>query len=301
MIKKIIRIATNILKRRSNLEKISKYIQNGLPKQMEPVLKYLVTGNSDAQTTAVINRAETRRKEIASEGDKKISIWYSPKPESAGNDSSITARPQPGKVLDFTMKKIASTGKRRKWGVVLYLIAREFKPAAGIELGTCAGISAIYLSSAPNIKKFITVEGSEALANIAQESLKSFDNVKVVNSLFDEAIDHELPLLDSKIDIAYIDGHHEKIATIHYFNRLIPFLNPGAAVIFDDISWSYDMRDAWNILKNRYEFAHAMDLGEIGVCILKTEHEDSQTDPTHWDLQPIVGKTPIGEPHGWKE
>ncbi|NEP77686.1 MAG: class I SAM-dependent methyltransferase [Okeania sp. SIO3B3] len=254
----------------------------------------------DEKTAAVAKLAEDRRREIASQGDQKIPIYYSPKPGSSGNDSSIDARPQTGKVLEFTMRDIAKTGKNKTWGTALYLIAREFESSVGIELGACAGISGIYLSSAPNLKKFITVEGSEALAKIAQESLKSLKNVKVVNSLFDEAIDSELPSLDSKIDLAYIDGHHEKIATIHYFNRLLPFLNPNSVVIFDDISWSYDMRDAWNILSKRSEFAYAMDLGVIGICVMKTKFDSTEVEPIYWDLQSIIGRSGIGKPHGWE-
>jgi len=281
--------------------RMKKLFHSGLPQQMRPVLDFLVTWKSDEKTAAVVKIAEDRRREIASKGDKKVPFWFSPKPGSAGKDSSADARPQPGKVLEFTMAQIVKIGKSKRWATALYLIAREFESSIGLELGACAGISAIYLSSAPSVKKFITVEGSEALANIARESLKSFRNVKVVNSLFDEAIDSELPSLDARVDLAYIDGHHEKIATIHYFNRLVPFLNPGAVVIFDDISWSHDMREAWNILSKRSEFSHAMDLGGIGVCIIKTDSESSQVEPIYWDLQPIVGRHSIGEPLGWKD
>ena len=283
------------------MKKISTLVDNGLPIEMKSKLNYLVTGHSDENIVAVVKFVEDRRKEIARKGNKKIPIWYSPKPDSSGNDTSINARPQPGKVLEFTMKRIAKTGKNQTWGTVLYLLAREFKPSVGIELGTCAGISTMYLSSAPNFKQIITVEGSEALANIARESLKSNQNVKVVNALFDEAIDLELPSLDSKIDMAFIDGHHEKIATIHYFNKILPYLNPGSVVIFDDISWSHDMRDAWNILSNRNEFSHAMDLGELGVCIVKKRSDNPDMKPLYWDLQPVVGRRSIGDPHGWKE
>lgn len=39
------------------------------------------------------------------------------------------------------------------------------------------------------------------------------------------------------VDLAYIDGDHEKVATIRYFERIKPHLNPDAVVIFGDISW----------------------------------------------------------------
>ena len=285
--------------RTSRMKKLSKLLDSGLPQQMKSSLKYLVTREFDTETANVIEHAENRRRSIANEGDKKVDIWYSPKPDSAGSNDSVNARPEPGKVLQFTMKQVAETGKKQTWGTTLYLIARGFESSIGLELGACAGISAIYLSSAPSMKKLITVEGSESLAEIAQESLKLCGNVKVLNSLFDEALDSELPSLEEKIDLAYIDGHHEKIATIHYFNRLIPYLEPGSIVIFDDIYWSQDMHEAWIILSKRTEFAHAMDLGAIGVCIMKTDPGGSQVEPKYWDLQPIVGKASIGEPHGW--
>lgn len=285
----------------SNMKKIDKLLESGLPKQMKPVLEYLVTGKCDEKTNTVIKSAESRRRAIASQGKKEVPIWYSPKPGSAVNDTSLDARPKPGKVLYFTMERVAATGKNKTWGTVLYLIARDFQANTVFELGSCAGISAIYMCSAQSVEKLITVEGSKALAEIAGESLQAHKCARVVNSLFDEAIDSELPSLGQEVDFAYIDGHHEKVATIHYFNRLLPFLKRGAVVVFDDISWSHDMRDAWDILSKRSEFSHAMDLGAIGVCILKTMPEDGPSEPKSWDLQAILGKSRIGEPHGWKE
>lgn len=286
---------------RSRLKKLSDLYGDGLPQQILPALEYLVSGKTDTATRSIIKIAENRRRMIANQDNEKIPILHSPKPGSAGTDFTINARPQPGKVIIHTSERIARLGKAERWGTALYLIARGFESSSALELGSCAGISAIYLSSAPHIRKFITVEGAEALAEIARDSLKSDGNAKVVTSLFDEAIDSMLKSPEERIDLAYIDGHHEKIATIHYFNRLIPLFDPGAVVIFDDISWSYDMREAWDLLSMRTEFSHAMDLGMIGVCIMKTETDLSQEEPTYWNLQPVVGKRSIGDPSGWKD
>jgi hypothetical protein len=97
-------------------------------------------------------------------------------------------------------------------------------------------------------------------------------------------MDQELPKLSKKIDFAYIDGHHEKVAV----------------VIFDDISWSADMREAWNVLRVRPEFAHAVDLGAIGVCVL-SRGADAGPGGKQWDLQPITGRYAIATPHGWSK
>lgn len=266
---------------KARIEEIGNCIQAGLPRQMKPTLEYLVSGNPDSKATAVIELAEGRRREIAEMGDKKISIMGSRKGYLPG---------QPVEPVEFTMERIAGTGKNQKWGTVLYLIARGFKSSVVIELGTCAGISAIYLSSCPKVKMLITVEGSEELANVARETLKARTNVKVVNALFDEAFDSQFSSLESKVDLAFIDGHHEKTATIHYFDRLVPFLSSRAVVVFDDISWSDGMREAWNVLSKRPEFAHCIDLGEMGICVTKKEHHTSEAEPKYWDVRPIIRK-----------
>jgi hypothetical protein len=100
--------------------------------------------------------------------------------------------------------------------------------------------------------------------------------------------------------VGNIDGHHEKVATIHYFNKIRPFLKPGAVVMFDDVSWSRDMREAWEHLSRQFAFSHAMDLGVIGICILARPGSDAV--PKCWDLQRIAEghRVRIGDPAGWK-
>lgn len=289
------------IKKLYRMKQVHSLFRAGLPPQMAPALRYLVSGECDEEAQAVAKRAEGRRSAIASEGKKEVPIWYSPKPASAGADTSLDARPEPGEVLLFTMERVSKTGKDRKWGTVLHLIAREFAATNGIELGSCAGLSAIYLSSVSSMKKLVTIEGSQALAEIARKSLESFPHATVINGLFDEALDSELPTYTDKLDFAFIDGHHEKVATIHYFNRLLPYLREGAVVIFDDISWSHDMREAWEELSVRPEFSHTIDLGAIGVCVLKHAAANIPSEPARWNLQPIVGRRPIGDPKGWKE
>ncbi len=273
-----------------------------MPLELSLPLTYLITGKLDPAAKVVAAKVETRRAEISSRGNKEIEIWYSPKPGSAvGDGDAESRRPKPGKVLKLTRERIAATGKDKRWGTFLHLLARSFESNVVFELGSCAGISASYLALAPTVRTLITVEGSEALARIAAESLAQIGpHARVINRLFDEAIDSELPALDERIDFAYIDGHHEKVATIHYLDRLLPYLADGAVVVFDDISWSHDMREAWDILRRRNEFAHAVDLGVVGVCIL---HSGSKTlaSPQNWDLRSVVGHPTIGDPWGWKE
>ena len=209
-------------------------------------------------------------------------------------------KPQPGKVLEFTMKQIAHrASKNRLWGLFLHLLVRTFNAKTVVELGSCAGISGCYLASPPSVETFITVEGSPHLAQLARESFHTiFPRAIVLNMLFDDAIDNEIPrFLKTKIDFIYIDGHHEKIATIHYFEKIMPHLSDQAVVVFDDVSWSSDMREAWNILSSSSVFSHSMDFGALGVCLFE---RNRTRQGQYWNLQPVVGFVKIGDPEGWK-
>jgi len=301
MIRQLSKATFRFITKSSRLKQLSKLESDGLPKKIVPIAKYLITNKCDKSTNEVVLAAESRRAEIAAQGQKQVPIWYSPKPNSADTTKENNERPEPGETLYFTMERIANTGKNKRWGTALHLITRAYASTTAIELGSCAGISAMYFASAPTMQKFITIEGSKELSKIASESLNQFSNSHVINNLFDEALDETLPNLGKTIDLTYIDGHHEKVATIHYFNKLLPYLKPGAVVIFDDVSWSYDMREAWDELSKRSEFSHSIDFGTVGVCILKECINEDTKPPKYWNLQPVTGKHPIGQPHGWKK
>ena len=290
-----------LLTKNQKLKKLHELELKCLPSGIVTAANFLIINKTIPQLTETINIIEARRKEIAAEGDKKIPIWYSPKPNSSDNCKTDGNRPEPGKTLYFTMEQIAKTGKKQKWATALLLLTKELKASTGIELGACAGLSARYIASADSMKDLITVEGSEELSKIATQTLKNNKNTRVINALFDDALDLELADTNKTFDLAYIDGHHEKVATIHYFNRLLPHLTPGALVLFDDVSWSLDMREAWDELSKRVEFSHSVDFGVVGACIIKDTDTPPNSPPQYWNLQPIVGKCKIGNPQGWKQ
>jgi predicted O-methyltransferase YrrM len=274
----------------------NRLVTEGLPAEIHSALDFLISGKLDVEAEKVSNNVEKIRKEVASGGNNYLEVLYSPKPGNSGLDATPDLRPQPGKKLEFTMEQVANIGKNRRWGIVLYLIARAAQSEKILELGACAGISGCYLASSPHCRKLTTVEGSQALANLAQKNLANVtDHSEVMNLLFDDALDI-LFANEQIFDFVFIDGHHEKIATIHYWQRISENLSNNAIVIFDDISWSYDMREAWKYLSIQNSFSHSIDFGTIGVCIYHGERNDTR----YWDLQPLLGKHPIGDPQGWK-
>ncbi|WP_422071051.1 O-methyltransferase [Tranquillimonas rosea] len=280
----------NILLRRYALKRAIAY---GLPRELITPSEFLVSGRyPDVNSSRVSDAAETVRKRIAVSRNEPIGIFYSPKPASP---SSSGAR-QRGAELFFSPERVAQTGKNRRWGSFLFLCAREFEARTVVELGTCAGISAYYIGSAAPVQLLVTVEGSAALTEVARETLKPFgDKVEIHNMLFEDALRDRVSRLSS-VDFLFIDGHHEKEATISYFHSVKERLRPGACVIFDDISWSADMRECWEEILGVPGFSCCVDFGTLGVCVW----DGSSTQGLAFDLRRISGSKKVGRPHGWE-
>ena len=47
------------------------------------------------------------------------------------------------------------------------------------------------------------------------------------------------------IDLAYVDGHHDDAATLHYVALLAPHLSRGGCIVLDDICLYEEMWRAW--------------------------------------------------------
>lgn len=173
-----------------------------------------------------------------------------------------------------------------RWGILLYLFANATRAKTILELGSSAGISGCYLASGKYCQRFITVEGSPELSILAETHLLQIaNNFEGVNASFNEALDKILPSLQNGLDMAYVDGDKDKCATLHYFERLTPYLNNGCVVVFDDIHWSSQMWEAWQILCQWEGLSFAINAGRFGVCLWS----GGATQPKTYDLFMVAG------------
>jgi predicted O-methyltransferase YrrM len=160
------------------------------------------------------------------------------------------------------------------WGcLLLFKLIRKFRPAHCVELGTCLGISASFEAAALKLNgsgQLTTLEGAEALANLAEGHFRylGLDNVRVVEGRFQDTLDDVLKAY-KPIDYVFIDGHHDEKATTGYFRQILPFLGERALLVFDDISWSQGMRDAWKVISGDERVDISLDLRKMGVCVIE--------------------------------
>ena len=280
---------------RNGMQAVDQAIAAGLPSQLRLGLESAIGDRIPDDAQSIFAKVESIRQRIAARGEEQIPVYYSPKPAEG---EEVT---EPGDCKTFSARHLAEgTSAPGDVGRMIHLIARERNAKTIMEFGSCVGVGASYLASVPNCKRFITMEASQELAKIATESVHTVKpDGEVYNEFFNDALDHLLPTLTDGIDFAWIDGHHEKTATIHYYERILPHLNPGAIVAFDDIYWSQDMLDAWDYLRNLDGFSHSVDVGVCGLCIW----DGSTTGPRQWSLKEYTrtGNWKPLKPAGWSE
>lgn len=181
------------------------------------------------------------------------------------------------------ISKIASTaGISPKRAELLFRITAYFKPDSILEIGTSLGLatSALALGSrnSGTKTKVITLEGCSETAKQAQLQLQKFNcnNVESVVTEFESFLISEnlksIPKLRD-YNLIYFDGNHSKKATLDYFELLLPTITNDTIWIFDDIHWSPEMEEAWEIIKNHPKVKVTIDTFQWGLVFFRYEQE----------------------------
>ena len=171
--------------------------------------------------------------------------------------------------------KIASTaGISSKRAALLYRIVNYFQPNSILEIGTSLGLATAALSLGNPKSKIITLEGCSNTSNQCQLQLDKFNfkNVSLINTEFSKFLNPN-QLKNTNFDLIYFDGNHSKKATLDYFEMLIPTFTNNAVWIFDDIHWSSDMEEAWEIIKNHPKVTVTIDTFQWGIVFFRSEQE----------------------------
>ncbi len=169
-------------------------------------------------------------------------------------------------------KLVFQSSIQPKYGELLFRLANHFKPNCIVELGTSIGISASYFARHNSGCPVYTIEGCEKAAAFAAKTFKVLrcSNVQQIVGQFQDVLPELVGSLD-KLDMVFIDGHHEKQATLAYFNICLSKATNESIFIFDDIHWSKGMHEAWQIISDHPEVTVSLDLFQIGIVFFRKE------------------------------
>ncbi|RYY54295.1 MAG: class I SAM-dependent methyltransferase, partial [Chitinophagaceae bacterium] len=169
-----------------------------------------------------------------------------------------------------------NSAKQVRLAQLLFRIARFYKPATVLELGTSLGISSAYLKLANPDATVTSMEGSPEVAATAGDNLRSVGaGVNIIEGNFDDT----LPVFlagNGPLDLVFIDGNHRREPTERYFEWLLPHIHNDSILVFDDVHWSAEMEAAWKTIRSHETVRCSVDLFYIGLVFFRKEFREKQ-------------------------
>lgn len=168
-----------------------------------------------------------------------------------------------------TLVKTAGIGKRK--GRRLYQTLRYFRVNQILEIGTSLGVATAYMSHACPNSNITTLEGCPETARLAQEQFDKFQlsNIRLIEGEFSKTL--PLALEKAQYELIYFDGNHLKKPTLDYFYQCLNHKTESSIFIFDDIHWSEEMEEAWELIKCNDEVSLSIDTFYWGMIFFKKE------------------------------
>jgi len=155
--------------------------------------------------------------------------------------------------------------------LLLFRLARALRPRMCLEMGTNLGISTAYQTAALQLNQrgaLVTVEGAPPLAKLADEHFRSLGLTRVTIAVgrFAKILPAVLQA-HGPFDYAFIDGHHDEVATLTYLEQILPHLSAPALLVFDDVNWSAGMERAWQQIAADRRLPVTVRLSKIGIAV----------------------------------
>lgn len=171
------------------------------------------------------------------------------------------------------ISKIAQTaGISPKRAELLFRVTNYFKPENILEIGTSLGLATSALALGNTKAKVVTIEGCPQTGGTAKNQLDKFEckNVETIISEFESFLISE-NIQATNYNLIYFDGNHSKKATLAYFDILLQTIDNDSVWIFDDIHWSPEMEEAWEIIKNHPKVKVTIDTFQWGFVFFRYE------------------------------
>ena len=195
------------------------------------------------------------------------------------------------KVFKSNIRVIATIAKTAgispKRAELLFRIVNYLQPESILEIGTSLGLATSALSlgsrSVVSTATIITLEGCPETAKIAQLQFQNFNcnNVESIVTAFNfylgkqtsspDTTTENFKLNTEHFSLIYFDGNHTKKATLEYFDLLLPTITNETVWIFDDIHWSKEMEETWEIIKTHPKVTVTIDTFQWGLVFFRNE------------------------------
>jgi len=182
--------------------------------------------------------------------------------------------PGAGSHVNNHQKKISDIAKQAlkppRLAQLLYRLTHDLNPRTIIELGTCLGVTTLYLQKAAPDAKVYALENCPQTAAVARNIFNKahVKSIELITGDFDDTFQNIICNLDM-LDVVYIHGDHQKESTLKHFEWCLPKVHDGTLLIFDDIYRNKGRKEAWQEIKAHPKVTVTIDLFWIGLVYFK--------------------------------
>jgi len=179
------------------------------------------------------------------------------------------------RVFKDNTRKVSDLGKNAGANLkrmrLLYRVTTYFQSENILELGTSVGLATAAFGLAET-GKVTSVEGCAEISKIASQKLDVLEisHLHLKNERFEAFFEENLA---NAYDLIYFDGNHSKKATFSYFETLLHSAHNDSVFIFDDIYWSVEMTEAWELIKQHPKVRVTVDCFWLGFVFFRREQE----------------------------
>jgi len=165
-------------------------------------------------------------------------------------------------------REACRASRRQQDGLLLFSLVATLRPSRIVELGTNVGISSAYMAAAQSEYNgsLITLDASPGRSGLARQmhGRLGLTRVQYQVGYFKDTL---TGALTDGVDFAFIDGHHNELATLEYFEQCLARASAHAIFAFDDIRWSAGMERAWAKLQQDHRLGLVIDLCGLGIGV----------------------------------
>jgi predicted O-methyltransferase YrrM len=170
-----------------------------------------------------------------------------------------------------TVSAIArNSGTTLKRSQLLHRLIPFLKIKNTLELGTSLGFASQAMALANSNGNITTIEGCPNISEYTKTNFE-LEDLNNIHQLTGDFKDILKDLTQNSYDLIYFDGNHQKEATLDYFETMLPTIHNDSLFIFDDIYWSKDMTQAWDIIKNHPQVSVTIDTFFWGFVFFRKE------------------------------
>jgi predicted O-methyltransferase YrrM len=177
-----------------------------------------------------------------------------------------------------TVSSIARlAGRSHHHGKLLFKMVNYYGAKNILELGTSMGLGTSYLAFANTDARVISIEGSQAVAAQASKHFAQLglQNIIQIVGNFDTVLQKTIEE-NPAFDFVFVDGNHQYLPTVNYFNMLIEKVAEEAIIVFDDIHWSEGMKKAWLEICADNRVKLSIDVFQFGIIFINKDFKEKQ-------------------------